>query len=153
MSLKAEQQEQQQGTSNATNGNERAAWGNHCEFFLSSLGLAVGLGNIWRFPYMCYSNGGGTFLIPYVIMLIFVGLPLFFMEMILGQYAGLSATKVTLYYCLLFLSTSLPHFLDLCSSYTWIERNGLWNGDNSNHHQLLLHGHYGLCFLLPFHGL
>ncbi len=95
MSLKAEQQEQQQGTSNATNGNERAAWGNHCEFFLSSLGLAVGLGNIWRFPYMCYSNGGGTFLIPYVIMLIFVGLPLFFMEMILGQYAGLSATKVT----------------------------------------------------------
>ena len=73
---------------------EREAWGNHCEFFLSSLGLAVGLGNIWRFPYICYSNGGGTFLIPYLVMLLLVGLPLFFMEMILGQYAGLSATKI-----------------------------------------------------------
>ncbi len=73
---------------------KRAEWGNHCEFFLSSLGLAVGLGNIWRFPYVCYQNGGGTFLIPYIIMLLVVGLPLFFMEMILGQYAGLSCTKI-----------------------------------------------------------
>merc|ERR1712223_1973399 len=73
---------------------ERAEWGNHCEFFLTSLGLAVGLGNIWRFPYKCYVNGGGTFLIPYLIMLAIVGLPLFFMEMALGQYAGLSAPKI-----------------------------------------------------------
>lgn len=73
---------------------ERAEFGNHCEFFLSSLGLAVGLGNIWRFPYVCYSNGGGTFLFPYLLMLLLVGLPIFFAEMVLGQYAGLSATKV-----------------------------------------------------------
>ena len=39
---------------------EREAWGNHCEFFLSSLGLAVGLGNVWRFPYVAFQNGGNT---------------------------------------------------------------------------------------------
>ncbi|TRY75205.1 hypothetical protein TCAL_04611 [Tigriopus californicus] len=76
------------------NPNERGEWGNHCEFFLSSLGLAVGLGNIWRFPYVCYENGGAAFLIPYIIMLFIVGLPMFFLEMVLGQYAGLSCTKI-----------------------------------------------------------
>ena len=79
---------------NAAEEPARAEWGNHCEFFLSSLGLAVGLGNIWRFPYVCYANGGGTFLLPYLLMLLIVGLPLFFMEMALGQYAGLSAPKI-----------------------------------------------------------
>ena len=40
---------------------EREAWGNHCEFFLTSLGLAVGLGNVWRFPYVAFQNGGKQF--------------------------------------------------------------------------------------------
>ena len=74
--------------------SERGSWGNHIEYFLSSLGLAVGLGNIWRFPYVCYMNGGGTFLVPYFIMLFMVGLPTFFMELALGQYTGSSATKI-----------------------------------------------------------
>ena len=55
----------------------RAEWGNHCEYFLSALGLAVGLGNIWRFPYVCYQNGGGTFLFPYILMLLLIGIPSF----------------------------------------------------------------------------
>ena len=72
----------------------RGEWNSHFEYFLTSLGIAVGLGNVWRFPYVCYDNGGGTFLIPYGICLLLCGLPLYFMEMVLGQYGGSSCTKV-----------------------------------------------------------
>merc|ERR1711962_1481260 len=73
---------------------QRESWGNHCEFFLSSLGLAVGLGNVWRFPYVRYTNGGGSFLLPYTIMLFLVGIPALFVEQSLGQYYQVGANKV-----------------------------------------------------------
>ena len=76
---------------------KRDSWGNHCEFFVTSLGLAVGLGNVWRFPYVCYQNGGGTFLIPYVLILFTIGIPGLFLEQSAGQYARAGVNKVPIH--------------------------------------------------------
>lgn len=55
-------------------------WNSRTAFVLSMIGAAVGLGNIWRYSYVVYSNGGGTFLIPYIIAIIMVGIPFLILE-------------------------------------------------------------------------
>lgn len=64
---------------------EREQWHSRPAFIMAAIGSAVGLGNVWRFPYVAYSSGGGAFLIPYFTALFTAGIPMLILEMGLGQ--------------------------------------------------------------------
>ncbi|XP_063723814.1 sodium-dependent neutral amino acid transporter B(0)AT3-like [Symsagittifera roscoffensis] len=63
----------------------RALFGNWFSYILATIGFAVGLGNVWRFPKTCLENGGGAFLIPYFIVFFVEGIPLMMIELVVGQ--------------------------------------------------------------------
>lgn len=67
----------------------RGTWNRRSQFVLACLGYAVGLGNLWRFPYMCHKYGGGAFLVAYAVMLVVCGIPLMLMEFAVGQFTRL----------------------------------------------------------------
>lgn len=72
----------------------RQKWASNLEFLLASTGMSIGLGNIWRFPYVAYDNGGGAFLLPYLLIMTVVGRSMFYMEMLMGQFRSAGATQV-----------------------------------------------------------
>ncbi|XP_026030582.1 sodium- and chloride-dependent GABA transporter 3-like isoform X2 [Astatotilapia calliptera] len=69
-----------------SNVEKREHWSKKREYILASAGNVVGLGNVWRFPYLCYKNGGGAFLLPYLFFAVLCGMPLFLLETVIGQY-------------------------------------------------------------------
>lgn len=66
----------------------RDQWGKGIEFLFSCIALSVGLGNVWRFPFIALENGGGAFLIPYLVVLLLVGRPVYYLEVIIGQFSS-----------------------------------------------------------------
>ena len=71
----------------------REHWDSRFAFIMAAVGSAVGLGNIWRFPFRCYENGGGAFLIPYFVALFTLGIPLLILEFTLGHWSRGGAPK------------------------------------------------------------
>ncbi|XP_051949427.1 solute carrier family 6 member 19a, tandem duplicate 1 [Xyrauchen texanus] len=64
---------------------DRPKWDNKAQYMLTCVGFCVGLGNVWRFPYLCQSHGGGAFMIPFLILLVLEGVPLLHLEFAIGQ--------------------------------------------------------------------
>ncbi len=66
---------------------KRDSWSNNFGFIMAAAGAAIGLGNIWRFPYTCGENGGGAFLIVYLACVFLIGLPVLIAELLIGRHA------------------------------------------------------------------
>lgn len=70
------------------NGIDRGQWGSRAGFILAAAGSAIGLGNIWRFPYVTGENGGAAFLILYLICIVLLGVPVMLAELTIGRHSG-----------------------------------------------------------------
>lgn len=127
-------------------------WANKMQFVLACIGYSVGLGNVWRFPYMCYKSGGGVFLVPYCIILVVCSVPLLFMELAVGQYtgrgpigalgqvcplfkgAGLASVVVSFlmstYYSVVIAYSIYYFFTSFKAHSPWVDCNNRWNTDD-----------------------
>ncbi|XGW07543.1 hypothetical protein V3C99_010590 [Haemonchus contortus] len=73
---------------------DRGQWSGKFDFLMSMIAYAVGLGNVWRFPYLCFKNGGGSFLVVYAIFFCLAAVPIFIMEVTIGQYLQRGAMEM-----------------------------------------------------------
>uniref|UniRef100_H3BX90 Transporter n=1 Tax=Tetraodon nigroviridis TaxID=99883 RepID=H3BX90_TETNG len=135
---------------------DRPTWSKQIEFTLAGIGCAVGLGNIWRFPYLCYRSGGGAFLVPYLLMLVVLGIPLLYMELTVGQYTRRGPVHALAIVCPLFKGVGMASVaisFIMCTYYNlvitwalyylfssfqaplpWQHCNNTWNTANCTNH-------------------
>lgn len=123
-------------------------WTNPIEFLMTCIGYAVGLANVWRFPYLCFENGGSAFLIPFVLILFLIGIPLFYLELTISQYSkygpldvwaisplfkglGYASLLVTAFICIYYNVIICYCFIYLISSFIpdipWSSCSNTWN--------------------------
>nr|XP_023025094.1 sodium- and chloride-dependent GABA transporter ine-like [Leptinotarsa decemlineata] len=97
----------EEGEDSEYNKPRRQHWSNKLQFVLACVGYSVGLGSIWRFPYLCYKSGGAVFLIPYAIIMVFIGGPMLYMELAVGQFTGRGPIGALGHLCPLLKGTGL----------------------------------------------
>ncbi|XP_063024908.1 sodium-dependent proline transporter isoform X2 [Melospiza melodia melodia] len=144
---------------------DRGTWTGRLDFLLSCIGYCVGLGNVWRFPYRAYTNGGGAFLVPYFIMLAICGIPIFFMELSLGQFSSLGplavwkisplfkgvgmgtiliVSLVAIYYNMIIAYVLFYLFASLTSDLPWQHCGNWWNTELCLDHRVIRAGNSSL---------
>lgn len=92
--LKTKNKEQKDIEDTKNYESNREKWKNRTEFFLSCMSLTIGFGNIWRLPFVALENGGGAFFISYLLVLLFIGCPLYYMELIIGQFTSCGVSEM-----------------------------------------------------------
>ena len=121
----------------------RESWGTRGGFVLAAVGSAVGLGNLWGFPYKLYSYGGGAFLLPYIVAMFCIGIPMLIMEFSLGHFTQRAApdaykrvnkrTEFVGWWAILLgfvIITYYPIILAYCFSFIWFSIVGIFHGGN-----------------------
>jgi NSS family neurotransmitter:Na+ symporter len=131
--------------STTTHSTKREAFGSRNVFILSAIGSAVGLGNIWRFPYVAYEGGGGAFLIPYLCALLTAGIPLLFFDYAIGhRFRGSSPLAFRRMHraaeplgwwqvliCVV-IATYYAVIIAWAAMYTWFSAQVTWGAGNEN---------------------
>ncbi|QHE53425.1 sodium-dependent transporter [Pontibacillus sp. HMF3514] len=120
----------------------RSQWGTRAGFILAAVGSAIGLGNIWRFPYVAYDNGGGAFFLPYLIALFTAGIPILIMEFTMGHkfrgsspltFARLNKKSEALGWFQVFVSFGISTYyaviIGWALAYAWFSFNLSWGSD------------------------
>lgn len=124
------------------NNTPRATFSSRRAFMFAAIGSAVGLGNIWRFPYVAFDNGGGAFMIPYLVALLTAGIPLLFLDYAIGhRYRGsppLAFRRISQKFetfgwwnvmCNVIICIYYAVILGWAASYTYYALTGAWGTD------------------------